>query len=221
MPVPHPPVYVVHGLHQNSWAIMPLVNKLRQHQLSAKSFRYYSLKDAIDIHAKRLHEFLMNNHPAHSPFNLVGHSLGGLVIRTFLAQYPNWQVQRVVTLGTPHNGSTTAHYAHRWLKPLIGQAYHNALDGNCLAMPSHIELGIIAGTKSFGLGLPFLYHHQRKHALLDHAHDGTVFVFETKLACAKEHITLPVTHSALLTNQLTADLTANFLKHGQFCISDT
>lgn len=212
----HPAVYVIHGLHQNSWMLTPLVNKLRQHGLSATAFRYYSLKESIDSHAKRLHEFLKSNHAQDEPLHLVGHSLGGLVIRTFLAQYPNWSVHRVVTLGTPHNGSTTAHYAHKWLKPLIGQAYLNALDGNCLALPNHIELGIIAGTKSFGLGLPFLYHHQRKHHLSDCLHDGTVFVFETKLACAKEHITLPVTHTALLTDQMVADLTAHFLKTGHF-----
>lgn len=178
-------------------------------------FGYNSLKDTIHIHAKRLNDFLNLHHQADTPLHLVGHSLGGLVIRTFLATYPHWQVWRVVTLGTPHNGSISAYYAKRWCKALIGQAYHCALDGQCSAMPQHIELGIIAGNKPIGLGTAFLYYHQRKHNT-KHAHDGTVFVFETQLACAKEHITLALSHSALLTNQLAADLTANFLKTGAF-----
>ncbi len=42
------------------------------------------------------------------PIALVGHGIGGLVVRYFLRRYPAPQVRRVVTLGTPHYGTVVA-----------------------------------------------------------------------------------------------------------------
>ncbi|MFI5365323.1 MAG: alpha/beta fold hydrolase [Candidatus Binatia bacterium] len=39
------------------------------------------------------------------PITLIGHSLGGLVIRYYVRRYPASGVRRVVTLGTPHAGT--------------------------------------------------------------------------------------------------------------------
>lgn len=208
--------YVVHGLHQNSWVTKPLAKKLSLYGLTARTVRYYSLKDTIDIHAERLHTFLECNHDPNVPFHLVAHSLGGLVVRHFLANFSEWQIGRVVTLGTPHNGSICADYTMRFAKFLIGNAYQNALDGNCVALTDRVELGIIAGDSTLGLGLPFLTHYLKTRAPDDKRHDGTVLVSETFLPNSKEHIILPVTHTALLTDKKVAYLTANFLKTGSF-----
>jgi triacylglycerol lipase len=42
------------------------------------------------------------------PITLIGHGLGGLVVRYFLRRYPAPRMRRVITLGTPHLGSTPA-----------------------------------------------------------------------------------------------------------------
>lgn len=42
---------------------------------------------------------------------LVGHSLGGLVGRTYLQMFDNYQVEQLITLGTPHSGAIQAYKA--------------------------------------------------------------------------------------------------------------
>ena len=48
---------------------------------------------------------------------LVGHSMGGLVARSYLRQYRGAKVRRLITIGTPHHGSM-----HAWLMPGISLA---------------------------------------------------------------------------------------------------
>lgn len=42
---------------------------------------------------------------------LVGHSMGGLVIRAWLRQYGSAEVDRIITLGTPHQGTKMASWS--------------------------------------------------------------------------------------------------------------
>ena len=46
---------------------------------------------------------------------LIGHSLGGLVIRYYARHFPSPRVRRLLTLGTPHRGTILA---RRWLPAL-------------------------------------------------------------------------------------------------------
>ncbi len=41
--------------------------------------------------------------------NIVSHSLGGLVIRSYLQQYGNGLIKKVITLGSPHQGTVLAY----------------------------------------------------------------------------------------------------------------
>jgi pimeloyl-ACP methyl ester carboxylesterase len=58
------------------------------------------LRDAVD----RLRATLG---PA-QPITLLGHSLGGLVLRYYARRYPAAGVRRIITLGTPHRGTRLA-----------------------------------------------------------------------------------------------------------------
>lgn len=213
-----PLTILIHGLHLSPWYMKPLEKKLINLGLSTHRYGYRSLMQPIAVHSENLHQYLSQTHDVNRPINLVGHSLGGLVIRHFLANYPVWQIHRCVTLGTPHCGSQVAHYANKYLKPFVNQSYLGALDGTCPQLPNGIELGIIAGNRPFGLGLPLLMLHKRLHRLstLDAQHDGTVFVSETTLQNAKDYLLLPVSHTGLLTDLTVAHQTAYFLNHGKF-----
>jgi hypothetical protein len=70
------------------------------------------------------------------------------------------------------------------------------------------ELGIIAGSRSAGLG--------RLFAELPAPNDGTVCVDETKLAGANEHIVLDVSHTGMLVSSPVAASVAAFLRTGRF-----
>lgn len=213
-------VILLHGLHQNPWIMRPLAKRLQAQGFPTHQQGYASLKDRIERHSTRLHHWLEQHHDPDTPFHMVGHSLGGLVIRDFIARYPKWQVARCVTLGTPHNGSITADYFKRIAPLFVGRSYQGALDGSTAALADGVSLGVIAGNSPHGLGQVFLQHHQRKHHKHSlsgqHAHDGTVYVSETQLANASDHITLPVSHTGMLVNQAVANQTAYFLRHGHF-----
>lgn len=210
---------LIHGLHMNGVYMYPLAKRLSNAGFATHTPSYHSLTKSIGAHSQLLHDWLCQHHQPDTPINLVGHSLGGLVIRHFLANFGQvWQIGRCVTLGTPHQGSVCANYANKLLPPLVRRAYPNALDGQCVALPDNIELGIIAGNRPLGLGLPILTYHNKRHQLMsdDCTSDGTVYLSETYLPQAKDHIVLPVSHTGLLTDTTAAKQVIYFLEHGRF-----
>ena len=216
--ISQPKTILLHGLHQTTWVMRPLAKRLQQAGFDTHCQRYYSLKDSINIHSQALNNWLSQHHHPRDPINLVGHSLGGLVIRDFLSRYPQWQVHRCVTLGTPHIGSVSADYVKRLFSPLVGQAYAGALNGDTPALADEICLGVIAGNKPQGLGQFFLQDYVKRQ-LLDkdkRQHDGSVFIYETHLPNATDHIILPVSHTGMLMDKEVAQQTIYFLTHGEF-----
>lgn len=216
---PHKPfVVLIHGLHQKAWIMQPLAMQLQSRGFATYQHNYYSLRDSIDKHSNSLNSWLLDNHDPSVAINLVGHSLGGLVIRDFISRFPQWKIGRCVTLGTPHKGSTTAKYVNNLLSPLVGNAYKNALDGQNAPLKKGLSLGVIAGNAPYGLGQIVLNYHNQKSKLSypQCEHDGTVYVYETKLESATDHIILPVSHTGMLINQAVAEQTAYFLDHGMF-----
>ena len=216
-------VILVHGLHQATFIMRPLAKKLQANGFETHQHSYRSMRDRLSTNSARLNAWLETNHNPEQPIDLIGHSLGGLIIRDFIAHYPQWRIGRCVTLGTPHNGSICADYIWQLLPAIIGKSYEQALDGTVAPLPEGIELGVIAGDKAQGLGQPILSYHNRKlhkadssltyHSL---ANDGTVYVFETILSNATDHVTLPVTHTGMLINREVAEQAIHFLDNGEF-----
>lgn len=216
-------VILIHGLHQTIWSMRPLAKRLQAAGFDTDQFGYRSMRDSIDTNSARLNRWLEENHHSDQLIDLVGHSLGGLIIRDFVAKYPKWQIGRCVTLGTPHVGSVCADYIWRLTPAVIGRSYVDALDGTVATLPAHITLGVIAGNRPYGLGQLFLTYHN--HQLRNTgqppskqplAHDGTVYVAETKIATAADHLVLPVSHTGMLMNKKVAEQAIYFLQHGQF-----
>ncbi len=75
-------------------------------------------------------------------------------------------------------------------------------------LPPGTEAGIIASTRSLGLGGLL--------GGLPRPNDGTVAVAETRLPGASDFITLPVTHSGMLLSAACAAQVAHFLAQGRF-----
>lgn len=248
-----PVVVIIHGLHQRSWIMFWLSKQLAHAGFVTHCFDYASLTGSIEQHSQQLDNWLSQFHHPKVPVHLLGHSLGGLLIRHFVTHYPKWHIGNCVTLGTPHLGSVSADYVQRWLPFAVGRAYQGALDGSAPQLPDGICLGVIAGDKPYGLGQMFLSHHSRyqrcsaqdsaqdrqpasthsgeqpcggSFANNDFAnndcvqdsfrHDGTVYVAETRLPNAADHIILPVTHTGMLHDKTVARQTAYFLRHGCF-----
>ena len=216
-------VILIHGLHQAPFIMRPMAKRLQAQGFITHQYGYRSMRDGIKVNSQRLNAWLKANHNPAKPIDLIGHSLGGLIIRDFIAHYPEWKIGRCVTLGTPHNGSVSGDYIWRLIPAIVGKSYEQALDGSVAPLPKGIELGVIAGNKAQGLGQPILSYHNRKLRKADAelsseklAHDGTVYILETKLASACDHIILPVTHTGMLINKDVAQQAIYFLVHGEF-----
>lgn len=142
--------------------------------------------------------------------NLVGHSLGGIVILHLLHQYPDLPVDKIVLIGSPVSGSSVARRVHNTpvLRPLLGRSVEKGLLGGAPEFVVDRPLGIITGTGKLGIS-----------ALLYPAgasSDGVVHESETLIENATDRISLPLSHSTLIFSRRCADYVAQFLTFGRF-----
>jgi pimeloyl-ACP methyl ester carboxylesterase len=128
-PVTRPPVIFVHGLYHNRTAWFFYLRWFRRwgwRHLKAITLRgkFRSVAEHATTLARVVDDVLRQT--GSTRVDLVGHSMGGLVIRAFLAETPKGGVvRRVVTLGTPHAGSKLAVFT-------LGQARRDLLPGSPL-----------------------------------------------------------------------------------------
>jgi pimeloyl-ACP methyl ester carboxylesterase len=109
-----PPVVLVHGVYNNSavWLFVRWV--LRRRGFSVSAFSYSSFFSSLDEVVRNLDRHAGDVEKAHPGKKIVfiGHSLGGILIRTWLLVPSNQtRAAAVLTLGTPHGGSKLASMA--------------------------------------------------------------------------------------------------------------
>lgn len=142
--------------------------------------------------------------------NFICHSLGGLVLRHFFYRYPKTIPGRSITLGTPHNPSSSAFSLgrNRLGRLSLGKSIDQGLAGDVPSWEGCQELGVIAGTLRLGLGC--LVSKRSSPG------DGTVLLSEARLAGMTDYIELPVSHFGLLLSRQVARQCLQFLKEGRF-----
>jgi hypothetical protein len=212
--VPGDTVVLLHGLWMNGWDMSVLRHRLNKAGFNAQQFSYSSFNRTPRENAVELDKFVAALPRAGDgdtgALHYVAHSLGGLVLRHFFHAFPAQPRGRVVTLGTPHTGSSAA----RWLGEhglgggLLGESMNAGLFGDLPAWDGARALGSIAGTLRMGFGciIPGI----------PQPSDGTVAVAETALVNMTDHRSIPVSHFGLLLSRLAAEQTSHFLTHGAF-----
>lgn len=201
-------VVLVHGLWTNGWEMVWLQRRLQASGFRVYRFHYHTVECDLQENAGRLDRFLKTRVQGKN-VHLVAHSLGGLVVRRLLHDFPVQRPGRVVTLGTPHQGSYVASRAgrHGLLRRMMGMSLPPLL-GEVPPWGGERELGSIAGSLSLGLG--------RLFRGLPHPNDGTVARSETVLEGAHDHLLLSASHFGLLFSRDAAHQVEHFLRHGSF-----
>ncbi len=146
--------------------------------------------------------------------HFVTHSMGGLIVRGYLAAHRPANLGRVVNIVPPHQGSPVSDKLRRLpiIWRIIGRnlgALGTGPDAYWRTLPprADYELGVIAGSSALNpLGWFFL----------ERPHDGTVAERSTRLDGMADHLTLDSNHTLILFRRRTAEQALAFLRTGRF-----
>ncbi len=147
------------------------------------------------------------------PIHFVTHSMGGVIMRGYLAKHQVDGLGRLVLLAPPNKGSELVDTMKQipgfdWVNGPAGVALSADID----SIPNTIsdadaEYGVIAGD----LSLNPLFS-----SFIPGDDDGKVSVESTKFEAMTDHITLPVSHTFIMNSTAVADQTIAFLLTGRF-----
>ena len=183
----------VHGLGRTPLSLFGLAAALRRDGHRTRFFGYVPPIESVPRIVHRLTNALRDLARRGEPVGLIGHSLGGLLLRLALAEVPELRLRHFVMLGTPNAPPRMARLAWRWFPPfrLYAQDYGRLLTSPVAfaALPEvRVPFTVIAGTAGpRGRFSPFS----------DEPNDGLVAVTEARVGSA-EPVLLPVLHTLMM-----------------------
>lgn len=203
-------VVLIHGLLLSGWVMAPLARHLRRRGWRCHVFSYPSRRDSLAAHADSLAAFLRGRRIARCHF--VAHSMGGLVVREYLARESDGDGRRSVALGTPFGGSSLAAVMARnkFGKWILGAAAP-ALTMAAPPWPPQHALGVVTGRAAFTLSPA-----ARLFGAPTAPGDGVVLCGETRTPNTAAAVTMTCTHTAMLFRREVMRLTERFLATGDF-----
>ena len=206
-------VVLLHGIFRTHRSMGGLARFFKRNGFAVLNVGYPSTRMAVEDIAAHIHPRIdAFCKRTEGRVHFVGYSMGGLVIRAYLHQFPLEKLGRVVMLGTPNQGSEMADLVKNlWLfKKLYGPAGQQLVtEPTQSTLPEKIdfELGSIAGNFSID---PLTNY------IMGGPNDGKVSVESTKLDGMKDHIVISASHTFFPSNRAARKYALQFLKHGAF-----
>ena len=208
-------VILLHGLCRTSRSMVPMEQALWQAGYEVLNIDYPSRTDTIEQLSERALGLAIAKCQRHGAVRIhfVTHSVGGILVRSYLARHNVPNLGRVVMLGPPNQGSEVVdRLGSTWLFQKTdgpagrelgtdGQSTPNKLG------PAHFCVGVIAGNRSINW---------INSMLIPGSDDGKVSVERTKLAGMADHLLLHATHTFIMRNRTAIQQTIRFLRTGRF-----
>ena len=208
-------VVLLHGISRTTRSFRKMQTALEGSGFATLNQDYASRRKALEALAEDIHPSIQRFADGiDGAVHFVGHSMGGLLARVYIARYRPKRLGRVVMLGTPNGGSEIADRlkhigAYRaWFGP-AGQQLVTQRDATIAAMfpPVDYPVGIIAGNRSVD---PIM------STFLPKPHDGRVSVENTRLDGMADHIIVGTSHPRLIRNGRAIEQTITFVRDGSF-----
>ena len=188
-------VLLVHGLWRTPLSLLSLRGRLKSWGYRPELFAYAAVAQGYERIVERLARRLERLAANERRYAVVGHSLGGILLRSAIPRIQGRLPEHLVMLGTPNRLPRIAHrLGSHWLyHRLMGESGTNlAREDFYAALPvPEIPYTIVAGTR----GLPGDWGH-----FDGEANDGIVAVSETRIRDDDAVVQLPVTHTFMMNN---------------------
>lgn len=209
----HDGVVLLHGIMRTSRSMNAIRKQLEKQGYHVLNLDYPSTRQSIGDIVDFLHHTIPAFAQTCRQVHFVGYSMGGLIIRAYLARFRPANLGRVVMIGTPNGGSEVANVVQRWwlYKTLYGPAGQQLITDQtafaALFAPVDYPLGVIAGNLSV---------EPISSWIIGKPNDGKVSVASTRIDGMLDHIVIPVIHTLLPTSKKSILYTSRFLQHGSF-----
>jgi pimeloyl-ACP methyl ester carboxylesterase len=212
-------VVLLHGISRTPRSFCRMQAAIEASGFATLNLGYASRRKALEPLAEDIHPAIERFADGlEGSVHFVGHSMGGLLARVYLAKYRPKRLGRVVMLGTPNRGSEIADYLKDFAPYRIyfgpaGQQLITNRDKapDIIIPPVDYAVGIIAGNRSlYPIASAFF---------LPKPNDGRVSVENTKLDGMTDHVVVSASHPWLVRNTSAIGHTIAFLRDGRFGVS--
>jgi triacylglycerol lipase len=216
MPMPTPQLVLLHGLARTRHSLWPVARAAAARRYRVTGVGYPSRRAPIEELAAVVAARIDARLPAGAPFDVVSHSMGGIVLRAAVAAglLPAERVRRVVMLGPPSRGSELAEALrglplYRWALGPAGQQLGTGVESVPLALPPlPFECGVVAGRRTL---IPLL-----AERVFGGPTDGRVSVARARVDGMADFLVVNRAHPFLMWSPDVLAATFAFLETGRF-----